>query len=108
MLLVIGDLAFFADALGKHGTCGWWCLYCQLKHPEWQKYNHTKQEKVWTHKDMDEIRECVANDKNLSPDEKKGCMGPALFPSLLVDDFVIPMLHGQMGFTNAVTRRFRR
>jgi hypothetical protein len=101
-LLVVVDLAFFADALGKHGTCGWWCLYFQLKHPEWQKYNHTKQGKVWTHKDMDEIRERVANDKNLSPDEKKGCMGPALFPSLVVDDFVIPMLHGQMGFTNAV------
>jgi hypothetical protein len=105
-LLVVGDLDFFVDALGKHGTCGRWCLYCQLKHPEWQNYNHTKQGKVWIHKDMDEIRECVANDKNLGPDEKKGCMGPALFPSLVVDDFVIPMLHGQMGFTNAVVTWF--
>jgi hypothetical protein len=105
-LLVIGDLAFFADALGKHGICGWRCLYFQLKHPEWQKYNHAKQGKVWTHKDMDEIRERVANDKNLSPEENKGCMGPALFPSLVVDDFVIPMLHGQMGFTNAVVAWF--
>jgi hypothetical protein len=77
-----------------------------LKHPEWQKYNHTKEGKVWNHKDMDDIREHVANDKHLSPDKKKGCMGPALFPSLVVDDFVIPMLHGQMVFANAVVAWF--
>jgi hypothetical protein len=28
MQLTLFVVAFFADALGKHGTCGWWCLYC--------------------------------------------------------------------------------
>jgi hypothetical protein len=32
--------------------------------------------------------------------EKRGMMGPVLFPSLSIDDFVPPMLHRQMGFTN--------
>jgi hypothetical protein len=26
-LLIVGNLDFFADAIGKHGTCGWLCLY---------------------------------------------------------------------------------
>jgi hypothetical protein len=31
-----------------------------------------------------------------------GIMGPPLFPSISQDDLVPPMIHGQMGFTNAV------
>jgi hypothetical protein len=35
---------------------------------------------------------------------KMGIMGPPLFPSSSQDDIVLPMLHGQMGFTNAVVK----
>jgi hypothetical protein len=59
-LLVVGDLAFFADAVGKHGTCGWWCLYFQLKHPEWQTCDHTQLGKLWTDKETEEVRAMVA------------------------------------------------
>jgi hypothetical protein len=101
-LLVVGDLAFFADAVGKHGTCGWWCLYCQLKHPEWQTCDHTQPGKLWTDKETEEVRARVAERDDLPPDVRMGIMGPPLFPSISQDDLVPPMLHGQMGFTNAV------
>jgi hypothetical protein len=50
-LIVVGDLAFFVDALGKHGTCGYWSIYCLLKHPEWQTRDHQNRGE-WRKTDM--------------------------------------------------------
>jgi hypothetical protein len=34
-LFVMGDLAYYADAIGKNGSSRHWCVWCMLQHPEW-------------------------------------------------------------------------
>jgi hypothetical protein len=98
-LLVVGDLAFFAHALGKHGTCGWWCLYCHLKHPEWQTCDHTSPGELWTKEAMEHFRAKVFEEKEekarrsadptdkrqkkkkMTADERKGIISHPILPS---------------------------
>jgi hypothetical protein len=73
--IVVGDLVFFVDALlGKHDTCGWWCIYCLLKYPEWQVCDHTKpgKNKKWTEAKMNEYRDKVVKDMKEIQDRKDG------------------------------------
>jgi protein required for attachment to host cells len=51
---------------------------------------------------MEDVRARVAGYDALPTDVKMGITGPTLFPSILQDNLVPPMLHGQTGFTNAV------
>jgi hypothetical protein len=101
-LLIVGYLSFFADAVGKHGMCCWWFLYCQLKHPEWQMCDHTQPGKLYPDKEMEEVRARVTEHDDLPPGVKMGIMAPPLSLSISQDVLVPTMLHGQMGFTSVV------
>jgi hypothetical protein len=109
-LLVVGDLDVFADALGKHGTCGWWCLYCHLKHPEWQTCDHTSPCELWKKETMEHFRAQVSEEKEekarlssdptdkrqkkkeMTADERKEIMSHPIFPSLVILNFGPPLL----------------
>jgi hypothetical protein len=34
-LFVIGGIAYYVDAIGKHGSSWHWCIRCMLQHPDW-------------------------------------------------------------------------
>jgi hypothetical protein len=51
----MGDLAFYADAIGKHASNRHWCIYCTLNYKEWQKNYVSKPGAGWTKEWMDEI-----------------------------------------------------
>lgn len=59
VFLVTGDLAFYADAIGKHASTRHWCIYCTLNYKEWQTNDVSKPGAGWTKEWMDEIREKV-------------------------------------------------
>jgi hypothetical protein len=59
VLLVTGDLAFYADAMDKHSSTRHWCIYCMLNYKEWQTNDLLKPGSGWTMQAMEEIRSQV-------------------------------------------------
>jgi hypothetical protein len=35
-IFIMGDLAYYAGALGMPNSSSYWCPWCFLSHPEWQ------------------------------------------------------------------------
>jgi len=36
-LFITGDLSFYADVLGMPNSSSYWCPWCLLSHPEWNR-----------------------------------------------------------------------
>jgi hypothetical protein len=56
-LFVTGDLAYYADAIGKNGSSRHWCIWCMLQHPEWP---HSDLRCIkWTAERIDALRDKI-------------------------------------------------
>jgi len=92
---VVGDLAFYATALGKDGSSGQHCYVCDIPRMEWQLPGHTMGE-LWS---LQKLHQTHA-----SLDEKttriRGVVGKPLIECVDVDRFLPPLMHIMMGTGN--------
>jgi hypothetical protein len=62
-LRINGDPVFYVDAMGNHSTCGWWCIYCTLKHHKCKTQDGSQPGDLWTNKMVTWICELLKNEK---------------------------------------------
>jgi hypothetical protein len=81
----MGDLAYYADAIGKNGSSRHWCVWCMLQHPEWP---HSDLRGIkWTAERIDYLRDKIKNDPRLPQELRKGFKGNPLFPFFSPEQF---------------------
>lgn len=102
-LAASGDLAFYADVLGKPNSSGYWCHLCQLCWKEWNKRNHKAGEK-WT---LEKMRATLKAFKESKGDDAiKGVRTKMHYTEISPQLYVCPELHMEFGLVNKAWDEF--
>ena len=101
-----GDLAFYASCLGRQNMASVWCMYCQLSRAEWESEDHGKRDE-WTlesmRKRLEELNSKLIKDTSTN---RRGVVDEPLFESVRVDQYIIPILHTEIGLGNSMLKSF--
>ena len=83
-----------------------WCMYCQLSRAEWESEDHGKGDE-WTlesmRKRLEELNSKLIKDTSTN---RRGVVDEALFESVRVDQYIIPILHTEIGLGNSMLKSF--
>ena len=105
-ILITGDLAWYAAALGKVNMSGNWCTRCKLNVNEWKGDNHRKG-KPWNLEEMRELRERIrTNEVRATLMNRKGVVGVELLDAIDVNQYIYPILHSEIGLGNYILNSF--
>ncbi len=75
-LFITGDLSFYADVLGMPNSSSYWCPWCLLSHPEWNRDPTTFVAEERTLKFLSDTVEAINKDfeKKLKPIDGKSVL----------------------------------
>jgi hypothetical protein len=101
-IFITGDLAFYADVLGMPNSSSYWCPWCLLSHPEWNKDTSTVTAEQRTIKFLSDTVQAIKRDtkKQLKPIDRKGVTSERHYSCLGPENFVPPLLHIEIGMVN--------
>jgi len=94
---VVGDLAFYATALGKDGSSGQHCYLCNIPRLELQSPEHKKGE-LWSLQKLQTTYESLDD----STKRVQGVVGKPLIDCVDVDQYLPPLMHKMMGTENVL------
>ena len=100
-LFLTGDLAFYAIVLGKENMSPHWCWRCMLQKKAWTE-DPTLVGEPWSHDTLKERLTKLQSgelDKNKASDQL-GVTAKALFPTIPVQNILVPPLHNNELFIN--------
>jgi flagellar biosynthesis chaperone FliJ len=107
-LFIIEDLSFYADVLGMPNSSSYWCPWCFLSHPEWNRDPTTFAVEERTLKFLSNTVEDINKDseKKLKPMDRKGVLTERHYNCLGPENFVPPLLHLEIGMVNQCRESF--
>eukprot|EP00590_Aulacoseira_subarctica_P009734 CAMPEP_0172436286 /NCGR_PEP_ID=MMETSP1064-20121228/71645_1 /TAXON_ID=202472 /ORGANISM="Aulacoseira subarctica , Strain CCAP 1002/5" /LENGTH=474 /DNA_ID=CAMNT_0013184685 /DNA_START=314 /DNA_END=1738 /DNA_ORIENTATION=- len=104
-LYITGDLAYQATVMGKENSSGHHCPQCKLNCKTWSDADHEKGAQ-WTNAGLCEAAREFAQQEQVDPTVKKkavkGVVEPPHYPGIEPVNFVVPILHMQMGKVNKI------
>eukprot|EP00978_Attheya_sp_CCMP212_P037364 scaffold175527_cov64-Attheya_sp.AAC.1 len=106
-IFISGDLAFFTAVLGKINMSGSWCTWCKLSPKEWKEYMHEKGQ-LWILDSMYTIQYAIENG-DINPKDaqsRKGIVTDPLFDCIEVCQYIISLLHCEIGIGNTILNSF--
>jgi hypothetical protein len=97
-VFMMGDLAFYADVLGKANSSSYLCHLCQLS---WAQWNECADKEVtkWT---VDEFKKALHPKIETKADSIMGIKEAMHSKEILPQPFVCPPLHMEIGLANKV------
>lgn len=105
-VVVTGDLAWYAAALGKVNMSSNWCTWCKLSANEWKDEGHEKGE-FWTLENMRDLREKIlTNEVSATSQNRKGVVDVELLPAVEIKQYIYPILHAEIGLGNYILNSF--
>jgi hypothetical protein len=107
-LFITGDLSFYADVLGMPNSSSYYCPWCLLSHPEWNRDPTTCAVEECTLKFLSDTVEAINKDfeKKLKPMDRKGVLTKRHYNCLGFENFVPPLLHLEIGMVNQCWESF--
>jgi hypothetical protein len=105
-LFVTGDLAFYADSLGKHSYCSYCCIYCTLNRLQWNYAGHPKGDLLTDALAHDIQMQVMISVKAVDIAKQKGISSLPQCKSLTADISLLPSLHLQIGMKNTAVLAF--
>ena len=99
-LYFTGDLAFYADILGKPHSSPHWCHLCDLSYKEWNDVSNLNKGNMWSIKTMQETYNIYKQQRNNAA--IKGIKNEMHFPNISPQNFVCPPLHVTIGLVNKI------
>ena len=100
-LLISGNLVFFATVVGKINRSGCWCYWCNLSPFEWGNIHYEKGT-LWAIDLMKKYLHTQVDNNNMTANEKKGINQPLLFDAIPIENYVILLLHAEIGVSNKI------
>jgi hypothetical protein len=99
-----GDLAFMMMAMGREGMSGKWCYICKLGHAQFKNQSAAREKWTWTKlaQTLQELRE-----QGEGVDSLLGVKNDAWFPFIKITNYVVPLLHVEIGIGNDLLDLFR-
>jgi hypothetical protein len=109
-LFITGDLSYYADMLGMPSSSSYWCPWCLLSHADWNQPPETYNAEERTLEFLTEVSLAVKNDseRKLKPIDRKGVTCERHYKSLSPLNFVLPLLHLEIGMVNQSSLPMKR
>jgi hypothetical protein len=102
-LFLASDILLYAIAIGKEGSAGWWCTYCNLMRPDWQAADHERGA-AWTIEGLTEHAEKL--DGSETRRERMGVKTSPVFQSIPISHYITSILHITIGKGNDVLESY--
>jgi hypothetical protein len=103
-VVMSGDLAFFATALGKVNSSASWCIWCDLPRKLWEEGNHASGS-MWT---IQRLKNVLAGllDGTVedAPTFRRGITQDPLFDSVDLTNYILSLLHIKIGVGNQLLK----
>jgi hypothetical protein len=109
-LVIVGDLKFYFQILGRENMSGSWCCWCTTHPSTWDKlctsHNRDKQEDTWTISKLKDYKHRIEAGQLKEAREKKGVVHHPVWDFIEPDHFMFPQLHVEIGLVNNVLENY--
>ncbi len=105
-VLVVGDLKFYAQILGRENMSSYWCMWCNTHPSTWPDLSTCSDAQLWTIDKMVEHRHRINQDNIKEPREICGIVDFPLWDFIQPFHYVFPQLHVEIGLINNVLDHF--
>ena len=106
-VLVVGDLKYYAQLLGRENMSSYWCMWCTLPKPEWNnKSTPVSQAALWTIESLKAHCDKVVVEKLKEPRDISGVVMYPVWDFIEPSHYVVPILHIEIGLVNNAIDNF--
>jgi len=106
LVLVVGDLKFYAQILGRENMSSFWCMWCNTHPSTWPDLSNCLDAQLWTLKQMVEHRHRINRENIKDPREVCSIVDFPLWDFIQPSHYVFPQLHVEIGLINNVLDHF--
>jgi len=104
-IVVVGDLKFYAQLLGRENMSSSWCMWCTSHPSEW-KHHPLPPSDLWTIKKIKNHKERIDRKEIKEAREILGIVNYPVWDFIQPENFMFPELHAEIGLVNNVLDKF--
>jgi hypothetical protein len=104
-VLVVGDLKFYAQILGRENMSSFWCMWCKAHPSTWHNCSPSDIQ-LWTIGEMVEHKNRINRENIKDPRQVCGIVNFPLWDFIQPSHYVFPQLHVEIGLINNVLDTF--
>jgi hypothetical protein len=97
-LLIVGNLKFFAQMLGRENMSGSWCMWCHSHPSEWHSFGQNFP--CWTIESLKSHKDEVIHEKYKDPKDICGVVSYPVWDFVELSHYILPELHIEIGLLN--------
>ena len=105
-LVVVGDLKFYSQVLGKENMSSCWCCWCTTHPSQWKTLhtaeNRNKEEDMWTIEKLKQYKERIDRGELKEARDIKGVVDSPIWDFIEPSNFMFRQLHIEIGLMNNV------
>jgi hypothetical protein len=109
-LVVVGDLKFYVQILGRENMSVSWCIWCQRHPSDWPflctMENRNREDETWTIFKIKDYLDRIKTGALKEAKEKKGIVYAPVWDFIEAENFMFPQLHVEIGRVNKVVEKF--
>jgi hypothetical protein len=106
-IVVVGDLKFYAQLLGRENMSGSWCMWCDSHPSQWNNDLSTDRENLlWTIQRLKEVKDKITRGELKQAKDKLGVVEYPIWDFIEPCNYMLPQLHIEIGLTNNVLDNF--
>ena len=102
VIYITGDLAFYANILGKPNSSPHWCHLCDKSHKEWNDVRNISKGNLWSITTMQKTYEIYKQKWKVNKTAVTGIRNEMHFPNISPQNFICPPLHIMIGLVNKI------
>ena len=104
--LIVGDLKYYAQLLGRENMSSYWCMWCNLHPQEWSKSGKNIPAVPWTIQSLKAHFDKVVLENLKEPRDISGVVMYPVWDIIEPSHYVVPILHIEIGLVNNVMDNF--
>jgi len=104
-IVVVGDLKFYAQLLGREYMSSSWCMLCTSHPSEW-KHHPLSPSNLWTIEKIKNHKERIDWKEVKEAREILGIVNYPVWDFIQPENFMFPELHAEIGLVNNVLDKF--
>jgi hypothetical protein len=105
-VLVVGDLKFYAQILGRENTSSFWCMWCNAHPNTWKDMNYNSDLIPWTIERIKEHKSRIVREDLKDAKDICGIVDFPLWDFIQPSHKIFPQLHIEIGLINNILESF--
>ena len=104
-VLVVGDLKFYAQLLGRENMSSSWCMWCTAHPSDW-KYHPIPTADRWTIDKIKQHKDRIDRRELREARDIRGIVNDPVWDFIEPENYMFPQLHAEIGLVNNMLDKF--